>query len=146
MKNRKTTSSILLLVALVLGVAFLFNIEFPQGYETYFTRAYYNQYGPLILAVELLFAAYYLRIGHQKTNFSLALFGFTAILDPIFDKVGLFDSIVPLYGTIVLSICAIVSLWLAFKNVFDLKRISAVAAILSFVLGVFIELFFNYYG
>ncbi|GAB5399221.1 MAG: hypothetical protein Aureis2KO_08060 [Aureisphaera sp.] len=144
MKKRKTISSVLLIVAITLSLAFLLKIDFPQGYEAYFKRAYYNQFGPLVLSVELLIAAYYLLIGDKKTNFALTLFGFTAILDPIFDQIGLFESIVPLYGTIVLSICALVCLWLAFKNIFGLKRISLIAAFISFVLGVLVELFFNY--
>ncbi|NQZ45506.1 MAG: hypothetical protein HRT65_14465 [Flavobacteriaceae bacterium] len=144
MKKRKTISAILLVIAIGLGVAFLLDIAFPQGFEAYFKRAYYNQFGPLALAIELFIAAYYVFVGHQKTNFALALFGFTAILDPIFDQIGLFESIVPVYGTVVLGLCALVSLWLAFKNHFDLKPISLIAALLSFVLGVCIELFFNF--
>lgn len=144
MKKRKIISSVLLIIAIILSIAFLLNIDFPQGFETYFKREYYNQFGPLVISVELLIAGYYLLIGHKKTNFALALFGFTAILDPIFDQIGLFESIVPLYGTIVLSLCALACLWLAFKNIFELKRISLIAALAGFVLGCFVELFFNF--
>lgn len=144
MKKRKIISLLLLIIGLALSVAFIAKIEFPQGFEAYFKREYYNQFGPLAISVELLIASYYLFIGHKKTNFTLALFGFTALLDPVFNQIGLFNSIVPLYGTIVLSICALLCLWLAFNNTFKLKRLSHIAAILSVVLGVFIELFFNY--
>ncbi|MRI01650.1 hypothetical protein GH721_13990 [Kriegella sp. EG-1] len=143
MKKRKIISLLLLIIGLVLSVAFITKIEFPQGFEAYFKRAYYNQFGPLAISVELLIASYYLFIGHKKTNFALALFGFTALLDPFFNQLGLFKSIVPLYGTIVLSICALLCLWLAFANTFKLKRLSHIATILSVVLGVLIELFFN---
>jgi hypothetical protein len=98
----------------------------------------------LAISVELLIASYYLFFGHKKTNFALALFGFTALLDPLFNQLGLFDSILPLYGTIILSICGLLCIWLAFANPFDLKRLSRLVAILSLVLGVFVELFFNY--
>lgn len=144
MKKRKTISLLLLIIGLALSVVFISKIEFPQGLEAYFRREYYNQFGPLAISVELLIASYYLFIGHKKTNFTLALFGFTALLDPLFNQIGLFNSIVPLYGTIILSICALLCLWLAFSNTFKLKRLSRLAAIFSVVLGVFIELFFNY--
>ncbi|RKN75103.1 hypothetical protein [Ulvibacterium marinum] len=144
MKKRKLVSLLLLLIGVVLSVAFILRIEFPQGLEVYFKREYYNQFGPLAISVELLIAGYYFLIGHNKTNFALALFGFTALLDPLFDQLGLFDSIVPLYGTIILSICGLFCIWLAFANPFELKRLSRFVAILSLVLGVFIELFFNY--
>ena len=144
MKKRKIISLLLLIVGIALSVAFLIKIEFPQGFEQYFKREYYNQFGPLAISIELIISSYYLFIGHKKTNFTLALFGFTALLDPLFNQIGLFNSIVPLYGTIILSICALLCLWLAFANAFKLKRLSRLAAILSVVLGVFVELFFNY--
>lgn len=144
MKKRKLISVLLLIVGVVLSIAFILKIDFPQGLEGYFKRAYYNQFGPLVLSVELLIAGYYLLIGHKKTNFTLALFGFTALLDPIFNQIGLFNSIVPLYGTVILSVCALVCLWLAFANTFKLKRLSPFTALLSAILGVVIELFFNY--
>ncbi|MEP3210174.1 MAG: hypothetical protein ABJN95_13325 [Maribacter sp.] len=144
MKKRKNISLLLLSIGAALSIAFILKIEFPQGFEAYFKRAYYNQFGPLAISIELIIASYYLFIGHEKTNFTLALFGFTALLDPLFNQIGLFNSIVPLYGTIILSICAVLCLWLAFANTFQLKRLSRLAAILSVILGVFVELFFNY--
>jgi hypothetical protein len=144
MKKRKVISLLLLIVGVSLSIAFLLRIEFPQGFEAYFKREYYNQFGPLAISVELLIAGYYLLIGHKKTNFALALFGFTALLDPLFNQIGLFESIVPLYGTIILATCGLFCLWLAFANPFELKRLSRLVAISSLVLGIFVELFFNY--
>ncbi|OIQ30861.1 MAG: hypothetical protein BM564_01220 [Bacteroidetes bacterium MedPE-SWsnd-G2] len=144
MKKRKIISILLLIIGTALSLAFLLKIDFPQGIEPYFKREYYNQFGPLAISIELIITSYYLFKGHNKTNFTLSLFGFTALLDPIFNQIGLFNSLVPLYGTIILSICAILCLWIAFKNTFKLKPLSSWAAILSVILGVFIELFFNY--
>ncbi|MFP2996822.1 hypothetical protein ABN763_12970 [Spongiivirga sp. MCCC 1A20706] len=145
MNKRKTISIVLLAIGVALSIAFILRIEFPQGFEAYFKREYYNQFGPLAISVELLIAGYYFLIGHKKTNFALALFGFTALLDPLFDQLGLFESIVPLHGPIILSICGLLCIWLAFANPFELKRLSRLIAILSLVLGVFVELFFNYF-
>ena len=145
MKKRKFISLLLLLVGGVLSIAFLLRIEFPQGFDAYFNRQYYNQFGPLAISVELLIAAYYLLIAHKKTNFALALFGCTALLDPLFDLIGLFDSIVPLYGTIILAICGLFCLGIAITNPFELKRLSRLLAFFSLVLGILIELFFNYF-
>ena len=144
MDKRKFSSLSLFLVAIALSIAFILRIDFPQGFETYFRREYYNQFGALAISIELLIAAFYLFKGHKKTNFALALFGFTALLDPFFNQIGLFDSIVPLYGSIILSICGVFCLGLAFANPFELKRLSRLVAFLSLGLGVIIELFFNY--
>jgi len=144
MRKRKTLSLLLLIIGIVLSIAFMLRIDFPQGFEAYFKREYYNQFGPMAISIELLIASYYLFIGHKKTNFTLALFGFTALLDLLFNQIGLFTSIVPLYGTIILSICGLISIYLAFTNTFKLKRLSLLTALLSVILGVFVELFFNY--
>ncbi|KJD34514.1 hypothetical protein PK35_01610 [Tamlana nanhaiensis] len=144
MKNRKIIAIAFLIVGVALSINFFLKIEFLQGVEAYFKRAYYNQFGPFVISIELIMASYYLLIGHKKTNFSLALFGFTALLDPIFNVIGLFNSLVPLYGTIIFSICAIVCLWLAFSNTFKLKRISILSTVVSVIISVFVELFFNY--
>lgn len=144
MKKRKTIALLLLIIGIGLSIAFIMKIKFPQGFEEYFKREYYNQFGPLAISVELLIASYYLFIRHKKTNFTLALFGFTALLDPFFNQIGLFNSIVPLYATIILSICALLCLWLAFANTYKLKRLSNLGAFFGIVLAVIVELFFNY--
>jgi len=144
MKKRKAIALFLLIIGIGLSIAFIMKIIFPQGLEAYFKREYYNQFGPLAISVELLIASYYLFIGHKKTNFTLALFGFTALLDPFFNQIGLFNSIVPLYGTIILLICALICLWLAFANTYKLKRLSNLGTFFSIVLSVIVELFFNY--
>lgn len=145
MTSRKIISLLLLIIALILSVFFTLNIEFPQGFEGYFKREYYSQFGPLVISVELLIASFNLLIGHKKANFTLALFGFSALLDFIFNQIGLFNSIVPLYGTIIFLICALLCLWLAFSNTFKLSRMSILSTVVSVILSVVIELFFNYY-
>lgn len=144
MKSRKIIAIVFIALALVLGAIFLLQIEFPSGLEAYFKSAYYNQFGPLAISIELLIAGVYLLIGHSKANFALAIFGFTAILDPFFDLINLFSSAVPAYATILLLACAILSLWLAFSNPYKLERISFAGALFSFILGNAVELFFNY--
>ena len=141
---RKVIAFVFIGIALVLGITFFLAIKFPIGIEGYFNLDFYNQFGPLAISVELLIAGIYLFFRHPKTNFTLALFAFTALLDPIFDFFGLFTSLVPVYATVLFISCAILSLWLAFTNTFNLGRISFLGALISFLLGNAIELFFNY--
>ncbi len=143
MKTRKIIASLFIILALTLGVIFYFDIEFPKGLEAYFTKAYYSQFGPLAICVELLFAGMYLFKRHEKANFTLALFGFTVLLDAIFNVLGLFSSTLPIYAMVLFICCALVSLWLAFTDTFKLGRISIIGALFSFILGNAVELFFN---
>ncbi len=145
MKTRKILALVFIILALVIGAIFYLDIDFPMGLKPYFTKEYYNQFGPLAICVELLIAGLYLFIPHAKVNFTLALFGFTALLDPIFNSIGLFSSMVPLYATAIFVCCALLSLWLAFSDTFKLGRISLLGAFASFILGNAVELFFNYW-
>lgn len=141
---RRILAVIFIGISLVLGGIFYSEINFPEGLEWYFKSEYYNQFGPLAICVELLIAGIYLYIKHSKTNFALALFSFTALLDPVFSATGLFVSQVPLYATVLFACCALVALWLAFSNSFNLGRISFLGAFVSILLGTAVELFFNF--
>ena len=144
MMTRKIIAVVFIIIAIVLGVMFYTKIDFPIGLEAYFKKEFYGQFGPLAICIELLFAGYYLFVKHPKSNFTLALFGFTALLDPIFNTIGLFTSIVPTYAMVLFVICSLIALWLAFSNTFKLGRISLIGVIVSFILGIAVELFFNY--
>lgn len=141
---RRSIAIIFIGIAIVLGVIFFQQIVTPAGLEVYFKWEYYNQFGPLAICVELLIAGYYLLTSHSKANFTLALFGFTALLDPIFSAFGLFSSQIPMYAILLFIVCALVALWISFSNAFGLGRISFLGAFGSFLLGTAIELFFNY--
>lgn len=144
MKTRKIIATVFITIAVVLGLIFYSKIDFPKGLEAYFKKEFYNQFGPLAISIELLIAGFYLYTKHPKTNFTLALFGFTALLDPFFNLIGLFTSSVPIYAMVLFVSCALLALWLAFSNAFKLGRISFIGAFVSFILGNAIELFFNY--
>ena len=144
MKTRKILALLFIILALILSVIFYLEIQFPKGLEAYFKKEYYSQFGPLAISLELLIAGVYLFNRHAKVNFTLALFGFTALLDVVFNLLGLFTSLMPVYANVLFSCCALLSLWLAFTDTFNLGRISFIGAVLSFILGNAVELFFNY--
>ncbi|MDT0606852.1 hypothetical protein [Croceitalea rosinachiae] len=141
--KRKLVAALFIGIALVLGVLFYMALDFPLGIDGYFKPSFYNQLGPLAISIELLYAGYCLFVKHPKTNFVLAVFAFTALLDPLFSLTGLFTTSVPLYASILFVLFALVALWLAFTNTFNLGRISFLAAFGSFILGSVVELFFN---
>ena len=143
MKKRKLIASSLIGIALILWAIFYFEIDFPEGFGGYFDPAYYGQFGPLAICVELLIAGFYLFNGHPKTNFTMALFGFTVVLDFLLSLVGFITNILPSYALIIFLCCAVFAFWLAFSNGFSTGRISFAAAFSSFLLGTALELFFT---
>ena len=145
MQRRRIVAALFLLFALVLATLFFLEIKFPMGFEGYFKSEYYNQFGPLAICVELFIAGLYLYTKNDKANFALAVFAFTALLDPFFNLIGLFTTLVPTYATVLFVCFALIALWIAFSNSFNLQRISLIAVLISFILGTAIELFFNYF-
>lgn len=143
MNKRKTLATAFILIALVLGILFFSKIMFPIGLEGYFTTEYYTQFGPLAICVELLIAGFYLLYGHSKANFALAVFAFTALLDPLFNLTGIFTSQVPIFATLIFVGCALLALYIASSNTMGTGRISVLVVLVSFVLGAIVELFFN---
>ena len=145
MKKRKGIAILFALLSLVLGVIFFQQVDSPGNLEGYFKKSYYGQFGALAICIELLIAAYYLFVGHKKANFALALFAFTALMDILFNLTGLFISGVPTYAMVLFFICAVISLWIAFSNAFNLGKITFLGATTSFILGNAIEFYFNYF-
>jgi len=145
MKKRTGIASTFIPLSLVLGIIFFLKIDYPENIGGYFEKTYYGQFGPLAICVGLLIAAYYLFVGHRKSNFALALFAFTALADIFFNLTGIFISGVPNYAMVLFFVCAIISLWISFSNAFNLGRITLFWAITSLVLGNAIEFYFNYF-
>ena len=141
---RKLLSFSFIAVALTLGIIWYIEIAFPMDVRSYLRIGFYQQFGHIAIAVELLIAGIHLWLNHEKTNFTMALFGFTAVLDPILNYSGVLSSSVPVYGTIIFLCFAVISFWIAFTNAFDSGKISITSVATTFILGIAIELFFNY--
>ena len=144
MNKRKIIASVFIIIALILGAILFSEIVFPKDLEGYFKTAYFSQFGPLAICVELLIAGLYLITGNPRTNFAMALFAFTVLMDLFFNVIGLITTLVPIYALVIFLCCAVFALWLAFSNAFSTGRISFAAAFGSFILGNAVELFFNY--
>ena len=145
MNSRKILAITFIATAVVLGCLFYYKLELPSDPMGYFSRDYFNQLGPTAIAIELFVAGIHLFMRKEKANFTLALFAFTALLDPLFNWLGWFQTNMPFFATIIFIICALPALYLAFTDTYGLGKIKIWSAIGSFILGVLIELFFNYW-
>ena len=144
MNVRKIIASLFILIALVFGVILYLDIQYPKDVQTYFRKEFYTQFGPLAICLEMIFSAYYLYRNDKKANFYLALFASTILFDIVFNLAGLFTSSIPDLIAYVLMGCGFVSFWIAFTDSFKTGLISWKETILSIVMGVLVELFFNY--
>ena len=145
MNSRKILAVIFMAIAAILSILFYSKLELPTNPMGYFGREYFNQIGPIAVAIELFIAGFHLFGKKASANFTLALFAFTALLDPLFNWLGWFQTNMPVYATIIFIICALPALYLAFTDTYGLGKIKIWSAVGSFILGVLIELFFNYW-
>jgi hypothetical protein len=88
----------------------------------------------------LLIASISLLFNYQKTNFLLALFGFTALEEFIFSVLDLKITQFTTVSIVILVICSIMFLYASFFNVFKLKKLTFGRIILEAVFGAFITL------
>ncbi|MEM8762906.1 MAG: hypothetical protein AAGD88_03780 [Bacteroidota bacterium] len=144
MKARICIALGFILIGLALALIFFSQIELPTDVRMYLRPSTYDRFGPFVISVEMVLAGASLLFSQLKANFALAIFAFTALLDPFFNLTGIFTSRVPTYATLVFVFCAIISLWIAFTDNFGTGRIKFLEVLKSFVLGTAIELFINY--
>lgn len=140
---RKIIATVFILISLGLGIAFYGILEKPDSLEGYFLKSYYGQFVGVALCVELFIGGCYLYMSHKKTNFTLALFGFTAVLDIVYNLIGLTTYGIPTFGVIIIAPCVLGAFWIAFSNAFDLGKIGLKWAVVSFVMGNVVEFFFT---
>ncbi|MEL7269444.1 MAG: hypothetical protein AAGL34_07720 [Bacteroidota bacterium] len=144
MKARICIALGFVLIGLALSIIFFSQIELPIEWRMYLRASTYDRFGPFVISVEMVAAGTALLFSRTKANFALAIFAFTALLDPFFNLTGIFTSLVPTYATLLFVVCAILALWISFTNTFDTGRIKLLEVLKSFVLGTAIELFINY--
>lgn len=143
MKARVTISLGFVLIGLAFSLLFFAQIEMPTDLRMYFRTGTYDRFGPLAISIEMLVAGCYLLFAQSKANFALAIFAFTALLDPIFNLTGIFTSLVPTYATLLFIFCALISLWISFTDTFNTGRLTLFSAVVSFLFSTAIELFVN---
>ncbi|TDS18911.1 hypothetical protein DFQ03_0624 [Maribacter caenipelagi] len=144
-RKRKLIAIIFGVLAIVFGVILFLKVDAPHHLGEYFTKAYYGQFGAIAICVELLAAAYYLFIGHKKTNFAMALFAFTVALNGILNLLGLGTSSIPIFIMLVFLVSGGIAFYIAFSNAFNSGKILIRNVIFSFVLGNIIAFYFNYF-
>ncbi|MEO1485252.1 MAG: hypothetical protein AAFU57_05875 [Bacteroidota bacterium] len=144
MKARICIALGFMFIGLALALIFFSQIEFPTDLRMYFRAGTYDQFGPFVISVEMMIAGASLLFSPAKANFALALFGFTALLDPFFNLTGIFTSLVPTYATLLFVFCAIFALFISFTDTLGTGRIKPLEVVKSFVLGTAIEVFINY--
>ena len=117
---------------------------FDFSFKSYFSLSYFNQILPLILCFILLYGGILLIFKPTKSNPVLALFGFTVLEEIMFSWLGLISIDFPIYVFVIFFSSALLSLWIAYSDTINQKRLSLKEGISSLFLGTIITAF-SYY-
>ncbi len=152
MAARKIIGITFSVIAVLFSIIFILHsdlsIDFKEYFDfslkSYFSIEYLRLVTPLIICLILLYGGILLIVKPSKSNAVLALFGFTVLEEIVFSWFGIFPIGFPVYVVAVFFCCAVLSLWIAYSNTINLKRLSLREGVSSLILGTLINVF-SYY-
>ncbi len=113
---------------------------FNTSFKSYFSLGYLQKITPLIINLILLYGGILLIFKPLKSNPVLALFGFTVLEELLFNWFGVINTNYSSYIIVIFFCCAILSVWIAYSNKINQKRLSFTEAASSLFLGTLINL------
>lgn len=135
MELRKIIGIVFLVVSLITFSIFITHTEFSIQLHAWISYKYYKQFAPHVISVMLFYCGLYLIQGNPKSNFSMAIFGYTIFELLALDLIGISSNSFDTTITALFGCCAISSLWIAHANSFSLKRLSTREILISIFVG-----------
>jgi magnesium-transporting ATPase (P-type) len=126
----------LLLLGAIFTVIVFVGLEFNPDSRVWFTADYYSQFLPLYITVTLALAGIYALLKLKQANLFLAMFGHTASEEIVFSWMGFTQTALSFYAICIFFPISILSLWLAYSNRMQLKRLSLAEAVFGFLLSL----------
>ncbi|MDF1698684.1 MAG: hypothetical protein P1U56_22720 [Saprospiraceae bacterium] len=143
-KKRKIVGAGFSIIAFVTIGIFIAQTDFSIQLQSYFSLDYCMQFVPLVISLLLLYGGVSLFVKRPNTNFALAMFGYAALEEILFDWFGIISTYLSTYSIVILFCCAIAALWIAHSNSFNLKRLSTREIIISLLFGAVESLLLNF--
>ena len=124
-----------MVTGLVFAVVFAKPAHINPNPSVWLTPAYYSQFFPIAVSVMLFLCGVFLTFQRSKANFNLAVFGHTASEEALFHWLGLTRSSLPVWVMWLFFILSMLTLWIAYSNVLQQKRLSVGEALFGIVFG-----------
>ena len=93
------------------------------------------QFAPYVISIMLIYSGVYLVRKNPKSNFAMAIFGYTIFELIALDWIGILPNSLGNTTTILFGFCAIVAMWIAHANSFSLKKLSLLEVLVSIFIG-----------
>lgn len=144
MEIRKIIGIVFSLVSLITLCIFISRTEFSIQLQSWVSFKYYIQFAPYVISIMLLYCGLYLISKNPKSNFALAIFGYTIFEIIVLDWIGIVSNNLGTITTILFGCCAIFALWIAHSNSLNLKRLSWTEVLTSIFIGALESLLLFY--
>lgn len=131
----KTLGIAFMVSGIVFAVLFSIPAKIDPNPSVWFKSEYYSQFLPIAVSLMLFVSGIFLAFKHSKANFNLAVFGHTASEEVVFDWIGLTNSALPTWAMWVFFLLSVLTLWIAYSNFLQQKRLSVWEAIFGIVFG-----------
>jgi len=141
--KRKLIGAVFSTIAVVAIGIFITETEFNIQLQSYLSLEYYMQFVPLIISFLLFYGGVSLFNNRPNANFALALFGYAALEEILFDWLGISSTYLSTVSIVLFFCCAIAALWISHTNSFNLKRLSYIEIVISIVFGAVESLILN---
>jgi len=144
MEIRKIIGAVFTVVALITLGIFVTRTEFTTQLQVWLSFNYYIQFAPYVISMMLFYSGVYLLRGNQKSNFAMAIFGYTIFEITALDWMGVLSNNLSTFTAILFACCAIVALWVAHANPFTLRKLSLKEILISIFIGALESLLLYY--
>lgn len=135
MEIRKVIGILFSLVSLITFGILITRTEFSIKLQAWTNFKYYMQFAPYVISIMLFYSGVYLIRKNPKSNFAMAIFGYTIFELVALDWIGILPNNLGTITTIMFGCCAIVAMWIAHANSFGLKRLSWAEVLISIFIG-----------
>lgn len=144
MVNRKLIGTVFIVVALITLGIFISRTEFSIQLQDWISFNYYIQFSAYFISIMLLYSGVYLFRLNPKSNFAMAIFGYTVFEVVALGWMGIISNNLGTYATIMFGCCAIVALWIAHANSFSSRKLSLKEILISISIGALESLLLYY--
>ncbi|MEP2023618.1 MAG: hypothetical protein ABJH98_04300 [Reichenbachiella sp.] len=132
---RKIIGSAFTVVALVTCLIFISRTEFSIQLQAWVSFKYYMQFAPYFISIMLFSCGVFLFQKNVKSNFAMAIFGYTILELNLLNWIGILPNNLGIYTTIMFGCCALAALWIAHANSFNLEKLSLKEILISIFIG-----------
>jgi hypothetical protein len=135
MQVGKVIGTVFITVAIITLGIFITQTEFSFQLQDWLSFKYYIQYSPYVISIMLLYGGWYIIRKHPKSNFAMAIFGYTMLEITALDWLGIVSNNLGTYPMLMFICCAITALWVSHANSFNLRKLSLKEILISVFIG-----------